>query len=401
MIKYISFQFVHISSLDIFFLKSLFGVKLKVVHVIVGLGVGGAENMLFRLLAAMDKDKFQSEVISLTDEGQIGAKISALGIPLYSLGMQDGKAKLKDFMQLTRLLRKLKPDCVQTWMYHADLIGGLAAKLAGVKKIAWNIRCSRLTKEDTSRSTLLLANLCAKLSRRAPDRIICCSEASRITHTGLGYDSSKMRVIPNGYDLSAFKPFPFARDEVRSELGLPLQTPLIGLVARFDPLKDHLNFVEAAAILSKIRKDVHFVLCGSEITIQNAKLFSWIEERGLTDKFHLLGRREDVPRLNAAMDVASCSSFSEGFPNVIAEAMACGTPCVVTNAGDSSLIVGNTGYVVPARDPQKLAEGWEKMLALSHQERNDLGAHARRRVEEMFEIGIIARQYEEVYEQNS
>ncbi len=368
---------------------------------IVGLGVGGAENMLLRLLAAMDKNKFQSEVISLTDEGKIGAKISALGIPLHLMGMQPGKAKLKDLMRLTRLLRKLQPDCVQTWMYHADLIGGLAAKLAGVKKIAWNIRCSRLTKEDTARSTLLLANLCAKLSRWAPNRIICCSEASRITHTERGYDRSKMIVIPNGYDLSAFKPSQLAKEEVRNELGLPSQTPMIGLVARFDPLKDHLNFVEAAAILSKIRKDVHFVLCGSEITLQNAKLFSWIEERGLTAQFHLLGRREDVPRLNAAMDVASCSSFSEGFPNVIAEAMACGTPCVVTEAGDSALIVGDTGYVVPVRDPQKLAEGWAKMLALSPQERHDLGAKSRSRVEEKFEIGIIARRYEEVYEQNS
>ena len=375
--------------------------KLKVVHVIVGLGVGGAENMLLRLLAAMDREKFQTEVISLTDEGQLGSKITALGIPVHAMGMQPGKVSLNDFTRLTRLLRKLQPDCVQTWMYHADLIGGIASKLAGVKKIVWNIRCSRLTKEDTSRSTLLLANLCAKLSRWAPNQIICCSEASRVTHTELGYDTYKMRVIPNGYDLTAFKPFPFARDEVRNELGLPHETPLIGLVARFDPLKDHLNFVEAATILSKIRNDVQFVLCGSEITKQNAKLFSWIEGRGLTDKFHLLGRREDVPRLNAAMDVASCSSFSEGFPNVIAEAMACGTPCVVTDAGDSALIVGNTGYVVPVRDPRKLAEGWEKMLALSHQERHNLGAQGRSRVEEMFEIGIIAKQYEELYEQNS
>src|SRR6185503_9929721 len=131
--------------------------------------------------------------------------------------------------------------------------------------------------------------------------------------------------------------------------------PLIGLVGRFDPQKDHRNFIAAAAILHRSCPDVHFLLCGDNVTWENAKLRGWIEETGLRKQYRLVGRRQDMARLTAALDIGtSSSSYGEGFPNVIGEAMSCGVPCVVTDIGDSALIVGQTGRVVPAQNPEAL-----------------------------------------------
>jgi glycosyltransferase involved in cell wall biosynthesis len=284
-------------------------------------------------------------------------------------------------------------------MYHADLLGGLAVRLVGSGiPVVWNIRHSNLDPKGNKRTTIWTAKVCARLSNRLPARIVCCSEASRQVHTALGYAPQKMVVIPNGFDLSAFKPDPAARESVRRELGIAADALLIGLVGRFDPQKDHGNFVAAAALLSAAYPEVHFLLCGDGVNWDNQKLAGWIEEAVLRQRFHLLGRREDMPRLTASLDIASSSSsYGEGFPNVIGEAMACGVPCAVTDVGDSAFIVGYTGLVVLPRDPEALAQAWKRLIDMGPEGRQRLGGAARKRILENFNLPDIIARYEALY----
>ena len=371
----------------------------SITHIITGLNTGGAETMLYKLLSNIDRTKFESKVLSLTDIGSIGKKIEKLGISVKALDMKRGVPDPRYVFRLAAILKKEKPDLVQTWMYHADLIGGLAAKLVRNIPIVWNIRHSNLDPEGNKKTTILTAKACAKLSKTIPKKIICCSEASFKVHSELGYEEEKMIVIPNGFDLDTFKPDAEARYSVRRELRIPDDAAIIGMVARFDPQKDHKNLINAAGVLCRSNKNIHFILCGDGITNDNKQLAKWIQEHNLQVNFHLLGRRADIARITTAFDIASSSSYGEGFPNVVGEAMTCEVPCVVTNVGDSAYIVGDTGIVVPPKNPLAMAKAWEKLIKLPAEERKILGKLARKRIEDNFEISSVVNQYEVLYNQ--
>lgn len=374
---------------------------LSILYVITGLFRGGAELMLYRLLSRMDRTRFTPQVVSLLEHGPISRKIQALGIPVRSLGMKEGIPNPVVVLRLARWLRQDPPDMMQTWMYHADLVGGLAARLVGNIPVAWGIRHSDLSSETSSRLTHLTVKTCALLSHWLPDHIVCCSEAARQYHTAIGYAAEKMVVIPNGYDVETFRPDLVARASVRKVLGVSEDAPIIGMVARFDPQKDHRTFVRAAQLLHRDRPDAHFLLCGMEVTWENQELARWIDDAGLRTHCHLLGRRDDdIANVTAALDIASLSSsYGEGFPNVVSEAMCCGVPCVVTDVGDAALIVGQTGIVVPPRNPEALAAAWRTMLEMGCEGRRPMGIAARQRIRERFDIAEIAGRYEHLFEE--
>ncbi len=371
---------------------------LRVVHVITGLNTGGAETMLLRLLTHTDRERFEPLVVSMTDVGPVGGRIAGLGVPVRALGMQRGVPNPAGVVRLARLLRGARADVVQTWMYQADLVGGLAAKAAGGPPVAWGIHSTELDPAQTTPLKRATVRACAASSRALPTRIVCCSESSLVSHAALGYARDRMLVIPNGADPVAFAPDPGARRSVRAELGVPAETPLVGRVARFDPAKDHRTFVRAAALLVERRPDVAFVLCGDGIDRDNRELAAWIDEAGIRPSVHLLGRRSDIPRLTSGVDLATSSSaFGEAWPLAVGEAMACGVPCVVTAVGDSPAIIGDTGVTVPPRDPAALAEAWDRVLGLDPSERARMGAAARRRIEEHFSLQGAVAAYEGVY----
>jgi glycosyltransferase involved in cell wall biosynthesis len=372
---------------------------MKVVHIAAGLDTGGGQTMLYRLVSRTDRELYPTEVVSLTDIGPIGDRIRDLGVPVSAIGMRRGVPSPLAVFRLGRLLRTRSPHAVQTWGYHADLAGGLAARLAGHIPLVWGIHHTTFDAQGSKRLTVWTAWICARLSRWLPDRIVCCSEATRQVHTRLGYAADKMIVITNGFDPDLFRPDAAARQSVRQELGIDANTPLIGLVARFDPQKNHRGFLQAAAILHARLPQCRYLLCGTDITWENSQLVEWIDAAGIRDRCHLLGERSDVPRLMAAVDVvSSAAAFGEAFPLVIGEAMACGVPCVVTDVGDSAIMVGETGVVVPPGDPQALAHGWARLLlSVSAEERRSLGLAARRRVEEQFSLERTVEQYLSVY----
>ncbi|MDE2125506.1 MAG: glycosyltransferase [Armatimonadetes bacterium] len=370
---------------------------MRVTHIMPALDTAGAEKMLLRLLANGDASRFEYAVISLTEPGEIGDSIASLGIPVKALGMKRGVPDPRGILWLARWLRSTRPDVVQTWMYHADLVGGLAARLAGGIPVAWCIRQTNLDPAVNRRIIMLSARLCARLSRRIPAAIVCCSEATAASHRAFGYSADRMLVLPNGYDLIEYAPDEEARVSVRQELGVPPDALLIGLMARFHPQKDHSNFLRAAAIVASSTPQAAFVLCGHQVTAGNKDLAAWIADTGLTGRVRLLGHRLDMPRIAASLDVAVSSSQGEGFPNAIAEAMCCGVPCVVTDVGGSAELVGDTGTVVPARDAAALAAGINAMLIKGASWRRQQGLAARARVEARFSITSVAARYESLY----
>ncbi|MBI3858588.1 MAG: glycosyltransferase, partial [Planctomycetes bacterium] len=369
---------------------------INVLHVISGLGTGGAEMMLFKLLSRARPDVVRPQVLSLTSIGPVGRKIRELGIPVIASEFKPGIPNPFLLSKVAQAVRVLKPAVIQSWMYHADLIAGLAARIAGRVPVAWGVRHGRPDPETDKAGTLATVKACSLLSGLLPKRIVFCSQEARSLHTRLGYAAERSIVIPNGFDVNLYRPDEEARISVRRQLGIPLDTELVGCIARFDPTKDHLTLVRAAALLLARRPGVRFVFCGTDVTWENGRLAGWIREAGLESRFSLLGPRDDVPRLAAAMDIVALTSITEGFPNVIGEAMATGVPCVVTETGDAPLLVGETGKIVPPRQPEALARALSELLDSGREGRGRLGASARERIRREFSIESVSAQYEQL-----
>jgi glycosyltransferase involved in cell wall biosynthesis len=370
---------------------------MRIIHIITGLNDGGAEAVLYRLST---NDSTQKHcVISLMDAGKYGPYLQQAGVEVHCLNMSQGRVTLRGLWRLWSLIKALKPQVVQTWMYHADLIGGVAARMAGVKAVFWGIHHTTLEQGKSKRSTIYVARLCALLSRWVPSKIICCANKAVEVHADLGYAAHKLLVISNGYDLGRFCPDSETRNSLRSEWGIAYTMPLLGMVGRFDPQKDHKGLIDALGQLKQSGQLFKFVLVGNSLTETNQELAGWIDTQNLRDQIILLGLRSDIPAVMNALDLHVLSSSTEAFPNVLAEAMACGTPCVTTDVGDAALIVGETGWVVPARNPPALAQAMASALSM----RTDAAAWttrqqvARAYIEENYSLDAMVRAYQAVW----
>lgn len=368
-------------------------------HIITGLNDGGAEAVLYRL--CQHDQANQHYVVSLSGAGKYGPMLEALGVPVSTLNMSPGRPPPLAFIRLVRLLRREKPDVVQTWMYHGDLFGGLAARFARIRSVVWGIRHSTLELGKSKKTTIWIAKLLAKLSWWLPSKIVVCAQQAMDVHEALGYDRSKMHFIPNGYDLADFRPGLDSKGELRASLISDQSIPLIGMVGRFDPQKDHANLLDALVILRDRGVAFRCVLVGTGLDASNAELMEWIVRRDLADHMLLLGRRNDIPNIMNELDLHMLpSAFGEAFPNVVAEAMACGTPCVVTDVGDAAYIVGDTGWVVPPRDARALAEAIAAALddMRDADKSSERSLRARRRIEENFSIERMVDAYSTLWD---
>jgi glycosyltransferase involved in cell wall biosynthesis len=370
---------------------------IRVCHLITGLEVGGAETSLVRLLSGIDRGRFEHSVVSLTTAGSLGREIQRLGIPLFTAGLARGRLPFGTIPRVVAALRSASPHVLQTWMYHADLAGYAATRFLRIPALVWNVRASDVDMTRYGMLSTLVGHACAVFSEW-PDAIVVNSESGRQHHARLGYRPPRWVVIPNGIDAAEFRPSATARADVRRELGLSEATLLVGLVARFDPIKNHRMFVQAAGAVARLHREAHFVMVGNEVTPRNLLLAQWIEEAGIRDRVALLGSRDDVARIDAALDVATLASHSEGFPNVVAEAMACGVPVVVTDVGAASAIVGDTGIVVPPRDLIQFTNAIDRLLAEGAEARQIRGEAARLRIQSEYNLTSAVGQYEALYE---
>lgn len=374
--------------------------KTSICHIIVDLEVGGAEIMLKRLIESEPANTPGTVVVSLTALGAFGESLRAQGVKVHALGMSSVVDFPLTLWRLIRLIRQYRPEIVQTWMYHADLLGGVAARLAGSCTVVWGVHSTAIPQGPLS-LTYWLVRLCAICSNIVPHQIICCAQSARTAHVKLGYAAHKMTVIPNGYDFSAFDGHANSRDSARKKLGFNDGDMVIGAVGRFDPLKDFHNFVAAASNLSLRRDRVKFLMVGRNNEWSNPVLRGWIESYSLEKNFQLVGEQSDVPFFLSAMDIFCLSSVNEAFPNVVVEAMAMGVPCVVTRAGDAAEILGTDDFVVPVKDAISLADALQRMCELDPEVRNSMGIRGARKVRAEYGINNIRQKYIAVYDEIS
>lgn len=368
----------------------------RVTHLITGLDTGGAEISLLRLLEGRTLGVIEHSVISLTTIGTVGERIDALGIPLYALGARVDRPGALPLFRLVRLLRELQPDVLQTWLYHADVAGTVAGRVARVPNIAWNIRGAEINPSDYRRSLQWLLRLLTWLSR-IPVLVISNSHAGRLAHERLGYKPSRWEIVPNGIDSRLFQPSRQARVCLRQRLNVTESTQVVALLARYHPMKDHLTFLRAAATVAQTRSNVAFVAAGRGV-VNNGALLDTIDALTLGGSVALWDEEPEPAKLLAGCDVAVMSSaYGEGFPNVVAEAMACGVPCVVTDVGDAATIVGDTGIVVPPRNPDALARGILHFLSQDRQHAEAVSIAARARVVDQYSLDRAVSRYENLY----
>ena len=370
--------------------------KLRIAYLITGLNGGGAETMLYHILRFLDRERFEPAVISLMDRGKFGDMIEKMGIPVQTVGLRPGQVNPAAAFRVVKFLRAARPDIIQGWMYHANFAAQLASFFVRVP-VCWCIQSSFLSFAAEKPLTRLAIRLTARMSRSAA-KVVFVSHVSRAQHEQIGFAKERGCVLPNGVDPALFQPSADARRSVREELGLPPDALLVGLICRHHPQKDHPNFLHAAAILAKKWPDVRFVLVGCNVDRKNAALTDLMRTLDLDSRMHLLGERNDMPRLTAALDIAtSSSSYGEALALALAEAMSCEVPCVVTDVGDSALLVGETGVIVPPSNPEALADGLARLLSAGPEKRRELGRAARARAEEGYSIPNIVRGYEAMY----
>jgi glycosyltransferase involved in cell wall biosynthesis len=361
---------------------------------ITSLDTGGAERSLVNLVTAMNRGEFENEVITLLKPGPMAQTLAQAGIPVTSMEIGRHRPNPAALLALIRYLRAKKPTILQTWLYHADFFGSVAAFFAKPQHLVWNVRSSEIDHRTIRRSTRYLARLLAILSRR-PDAIIVNSKEGQRYHQQIGYRPKQWINIPNGVDLERFLPRRDERAMLRRRLGIPGDAAVIGLVARYHPMKDIDTFLRAASRFQQDHENVKFVLCGDGLGADDSTLTKLIRNLDLDRSIVLLGPRSDIELIYPALDVLTlCSIAGEGFPNVLCEAMACDVPCVATDVGNSSEIIGDCGLIVPRRDPQAIAGAWHALL----EKPSRLGSEsARSRVAARYSLEKMCTHYESFY----
>ena len=369
---------------------------MKILYLISNLGTGGAELSLKRLAVRLSKEDNNSiVVISLSNIGDVGNDLQKHGIILYAINFNTIFLPIS-VLQLYKQIKKLKPDVIHTWMYHADFIGGLLGKLAGVRKIVWSIRNTDIPQRKFS-ITSFIRFLNTLLSWFIPNIIVCNSYSGMKSHIKLGFCKRKMVVIPNSY-LPANSELSFNKEQFKLKYDLNQDNFIIAAIGRFDKLKDFNNFIKASKIVSEYYPKAKYLLIGLNLDNNNKLLLKWIIENNQLNNFILLGYQKDIScYLNDIIDIFCLSSKSEGFPNVLLEAMSFEVPCVATNVGDVSLILENNGIIVPPNNSIALANGLIKMINTSFEIKSHYGKVNKNLINYKYSNNNISNIYQNLY----
>ena len=369
---------------------------IKPLHIITSLSIGGAETMLLRLIKHKPDLVKSTIVISLTDNGEIGRILESMGVSVISLGMHNWSSIFKALFKLKKIIQNEKPDIIHTWMYHANILGGIAAFLAKNKNIIWSIRRSEFTRGE-SLSTYIVMRIGAMFSNIIPKVIVCVAESGLKNHQNYGYKSDSMIVIPNGFDLEHLKHDPVIRKKIRKELNIYDDEVVIGCVGRFHESKGYEILIASSVEVIKLNEKVRYLLIGRDLDQQNTILTEWINKTGFSDHFLLAGEKHNVADYMSAMDIFCLSSITEGFPNVVGEAMASALPCVVTSVGDVQKITGNNAILVQPKNKKLLSKGLCEILNMDNEKRYKMGLRGRIKIEEEYPLKLICEKYYNLY----
>src|SRR6266487_3114893 len=334
---------------------------MKIFFLVRALTYGGAERQLTLLAKGLSERGHDVVIAVFYSGGPLEKELYDTKVRIRPLN-KSGRWDICGFLfRLIQAVREERPDVLHGYLWDPNLLTVVLKPLFPDIKIAWGVRSSaRDLKRETWLDRLIIKLNCWLSG--LPDVIIANSQVGRADYLAQGYPGEKMVVIPNGVDTERFDRDPKPRCRIRCEWGVTEQDHVVGLVGRLSPIKDHPNFLRAAALLAKKRKDIRFVCVGDGSPEYRQTLGVLAEELGLRGCLIWNEAREDMSAVYNALDIAVSSSYSEGLSNVIGEAMACGVPCVVTNVGDSAWVVGNTGEVVPPKDPVALKNAIERSL---------------------------------------
>lgn len=367
---------------------------IKVLHVITGLGNGGAERSLFNLVTSRQSG-IRHSVISLSGMGSYGLLIKDAGIPIEAVGIRSFSTAVGAISRLRALVRQVVPDVLQGWMYHGNLATSLARQ-PGIP-VAWNIRQSLPDIHEEKFGTRAAIKAGCVFSKRV-NRTVYNSFVAKEHHEALGYVSENSVVIPNGFDTQRWRPNAFARNKIRAELELPPKAPVLGFVGRNHPVKDLPTLLISLKTLMAENPSLYVVIAGEGTGPESPALACHYAVLPM-ERLRCIGIRFDVPDLMACFDIFCICSRAEAFPNVLGEAMATGLPCVSTDVGDCREILGNTGLLVPASNPLRLNEALNSLLAMHDLDRITLGKAARVRIENRFSIQKTMCLYAHIYQE--
>lgn len=370
---------------------------MRILHLISGLGIGGAERQLCLLSRRLVRGGVKQQVVAMTAGGWNRHELESNGIGVIEMGVSRGAASLRAIWELRQLITQSAPDILHSWMYHANLAATIATLGAPVRPtLIWAIRSSLESSHTYKRLTRLVIEA-NKWCSGLPARIVFNSRSSANQHANDGFDMHGQLIIANGIDVDKFSPSPRMRAVIRTGLGLREDQFVVGNAARLDPSKNHPALLEAFARFADKVPSACLIMCGDQVNDSNGALVASLLELKIRDRVILLGERTDVADVMASWDVGISSSIREGFPNMIAECMACGVPCVATDVGDSSDIVGDTGFVVPAGNSDSLAQGLDRVSVLTSSGRQSLGLAARARIERLYSVDQMTQRYLDLY----
>lgn len=370
---------------------------IRLVFLISSLNRGGAEKQLTLLVRNLDRTKFAITVVTIYDGGGLADELRNLeNVTVVSVGKGGRTDNLFALVRLAALIRRLRPDIVHGYLDVGNVLALVTGRMARAG-VVWGIRASSIDLTTIDRTSRFYLHAASRVSRW-PDAIIANSQAGRDDAVSKGYPADKVVVIPNGFDTTRFAPDPQSGLRMRQRWSIPPDAPLIGLVARLDPIKDHPTFLRAAARLRQTNPDVRFVCVGDGPAGLRAELQALSESLGLADCLVWAGEETDMPAVQNALTIATSSSISEGFSNTLGEAMACGVPCVATDVGDASHLLADTGRLIDVGNAQALAIAWDGLLNLPVSERRALGEAARARIVAQYSLQALAQRTEAVLE---
>lgn len=369
---------------------------MKIVHVMTGLEVGGAEMALARLIKTSKSSPVTHAIISLNSSGEMGSVFAEMNVKVYALDFKSNS--FSAFYNLVKIIRTENPDVVHTWLYHADLIGGIAAFMAGCSNVVWSLR-TLAERKHNRRTTKAVVKVCAILSHVMPKKIICVGMSVKSSHIALGYSQRKMQVIPNGISVDEKKPKQNALFSLKEQFGIPSDHCVIGTVGRFNEVKGQKYFVDASRYINAGNSDFVFLMVGRGCDPQNAMLMSWIHSTGNSHKFILMGEQRPIDDYLHVMDLYVSPSLIEGFPNALAEAMSQRKLCVATDVGDSALLLGKFGKLVRPGSAIAISEGINGLLNLTFQKKTEIREAARLRIVNNFTEETCFLEYKKMYEQ--
>jgi glycosyltransferase involved in cell wall biosynthesis len=363
--------------------------RLRVLFLTRTLRTGGSERQIAALARGLRAAGHEVAVAVFYGGGTFERELRAGGVPVHDLSKRGRWDGVPFLARVVRLVRRERPDVVHSYMDGPNIVAALLKRTFPHARVVWGLRSSMSDFAAYDWIWRVTAHV-ERLASPLADAIIANSEAARRRALSIGYDGRSLVVVPNGIDCEAFRPDLEGGARCRREWSIPDGAPVVGMVARLDPVKGHANFLRAAARVAAARPDVRFVCIGGGSASYRERIERLAADLDVASRLLWTGERLVTRSEYSAFDVAVLASDEgEGFPNAVAEAMACGTAVVATDSGDAAAIVGSTGRVVPTRDPSALASAILELLAENGRDRAGISARARARVAEAYSVEAL------------